>query len=101
MSEDRKHFFLKLHPPRATFSLDMSAEERTIMQNHVAYWAPYVSDGTMIVMGPVMDPNGVYGVGIIGVGSEEELRQLLAHDPANGLNRYEVHPMRAVSRQVR
>ena len=99
MSGNKKHFFLKLNPPRASFTVDMSDEERRIMQHHVAYWSPYLDDGTMIVMGPVMDPNGGYGIGIIEVDSEEQLHRLLAKDPANGLNTYEVYPMRAVTKQ--
>jgi uncharacterized protein YciI len=89
------YFFLKLHPPRPGFALDMTPAERDVMLQHVAYWGPYVDNGTMLVMGPVMDPAGVYGVGILAVDSEETLHALIGADPANGMNRYEVHPMRA------
>jgi hypothetical protein len=34
---DKQHFFLKLNPPRPTFMLDMTADEKAIMQKHVAY----------------------------------------------------------------
>ena len=94
MNTEKKHYFLKLNPPRASFMKDMNDEERAVMQQHVAYWAPYVEDGTVIVLGPVMDPKGGYGIAVIGVDSEEQLNQLIAADPANGLNSYEVHPMR-------
>jgi uncharacterized protein YciI len=97
MSGEKKHFFLKLNPPRASFTMDMSNEERNIMQQHVAYWAPYVNDGTVIVLGPVMDPKGGFGIAVVGVESEEQLQQLVAKDPANGLNHYEIYPMRAVT----
>ena len=96
---DKRHFFLKLNPPRATFTLDMTAEERSIMQKHVAYWQPYVENGTVIVLGPVADPKGAYGIAVVAVQNEEELNSLIAADPANGLNKYEVHPMRAVTKQ--
>jgi hypothetical protein len=96
---EKKHFFLKLNPPRASFTIDMTAEERGIMQQHVAYWAPYVQNGTVIVLGPVMDPKGGYGIAVVAVDSEEELHALIAKDPANGLNSYEIHPMRAVTRK--
>jgi hypothetical protein len=56
MGNEKKTFFLKLNPPRATFMADMTAEEKGVMQKHVAYWAPYVNDGTVVVLGPVMDP---------------------------------------------
>ena len=77
---------------------DMNEEEKRIMQSHVAYWAPYVKDGTVIVLGPVMDPKGGYGIAVVRVDDDEHLQQLIQNDPANGLNRYEYYPMRAVSR---
>lgn len=97
---DKLHYFLKLNPPRASFTTDMTAEERAIMQQHVAYWMPYVQDGTVIVLGPVMDPKGGYGVAVISVDSKEQLDTMIAKDPANGLNSYEVYPMRAVTKQA-
>lgn len=99
MNADKKNFFLKLNPPRTTFMLDMTDEERSIMHKHVAYWAPFVQDGTVIVLGPVIDPSGGYGIAVVAVDSEEHLQSIIEKDPANGLNRYEVHPMRAVTKQ--
>jgi uncharacterized protein len=98
MSNEKKHFFLKLNPPRQSFITDMSEEERGIMQRHIAYWAPYVNDGTVIVLGPVMDPKGGYGIAVVSIESEDQLTQIIADDPANGLNSYEVYPMRAVTK---
>ena len=99
MGSEKKHFFLKLNPPRKSFANDMSDEERKIMQKHVEYWVPFVVDGTIIVLGPVMDPKGAYGIAIASIESEDQLNQIIANDPANGLNSYEVYPMRAVTKQ--
>jgi len=99
MSIEKKYFFLKLNPPRASFTVDMTTEERNIMLQHVAYWTPYVNDGTVIVLGPVMDPKGGYGIAVVGVENEEQLNQLVINDPANGLNSYEIYPMRASTKQ--
>jgi len=96
---EKEHYFLKLNPPRSSFTLDMTAEERAVMQAHVQYWAPYVQDGTVIVLGPVADPKGGYGIAIIGVTDRSRLDLLVVKDPANGLCSYEIHPMRAVTRQ--
>lgn len=96
----KKFFFLKLNPPRPTFAMDMNDEERKIMTDHVAYWKPYVDDGTMIVMGPVLDPNGVYGVGVIQVDDEKDLEVLITNDPANGLNQYEKYPIMPLSKLI-
>lgn len=40
-----------------------------------------------------MDPKGVYGIGVYQVRDEAEMRDLLEHDPANGLLHYKVLPM--------
>jgi hypothetical protein len=45
-----------------------------------------------------MDPKGGYGIAVVSVKSEEELKLLIAKDPANGLNSYEVYPMRGVTK---
>ena len=100
MTSTKKSFFLKLNPPRASFMQDMNAQEKEVMQKHVAYWAPFVNDGTVIVLGPVMDPKGGFGIAVVQVDDEAHLQRLIAADPANGLNSYEFYPMRAVTKQV-
>lgn len=99
MSSEKKHFFVKLIPPRATFIMDMTDPEKATMQQHVLYWGQLLEKGKAIAYGPVMDPKGGYGVGIICVNSDDELQQLIANDPANGLNKFEYAPMRAVYKQ--
>lgn len=63
------------------------------MEKHVAYRSDKAAHGIAIVFGPVMDPQGVYGIGVYQVQNEAEMRDLLQHDPANGLLQYEVFPM--------
>lgn len=96
---NKQQYFLKLNPPRQTFMMDMSDDEKAIMQKHVAYWTGLLNDGIAIVFGPVMAPNGGYGAGVVSVNSEEQLKGLITNDPANGLNKYEYYPMRAVFKQ--
>lgn len=96
MSPDKKHFFVKLIPPRPTFIIDMSDSEKATMQQHVAYWGQLLERGIAIAYGPVLDPKGAYGVGVLCVKSDEELQQVFAEDPSNGLNKFEFVPMRAV-----
>ena len=93
----KSHFFLKLNPVRPTFALDMSDAEKAIMQQHVAYWAELMQQGKVVVFGPVLDPAGVFGIGIVAAEGEDEIRELIANDPASQINRYEFHPMRAVT----
>jgi uncharacterized protein len=99
MTPEKKSYFLKLNPPRNTFMSDMTEDERIVMKKHVAYWAPYVNDGTIVVLGPVFDPKGGYGIAVARVDNEEQLNELIKNDPGNGLNAYEVYPMRAVIKQ--
>lgn len=93
---NKTHYALYLNPPRPTFMQDMSDEERGLMQQHIAYWNDYMSKGMVLAFGPVMDPKGVYGLGIVEVSSEQEVKDMIANDPANGLNTYEYYLMRAV-----
>jgi len=78
----------------------MTDEERLVMQHHVNYWKPYVDNGVVLVLGPVLDPKGGYGIAIIGVEDELQLKTLILNDPANGLNSYEIYPMRATSKFI-
>ena len=87
------YFFVRTQNPRPTFHLDMTADERAIMTRHVEYWTEKAQRGIAIVFGPVMDPHGVYGMGVYRVQDEAEMRDLLAHDPANGLLQYELFLM--------
>jgi uncharacterized protein YndB with AHSA1/START domain len=92
----RKYFFCRLLPPRPSFMIDMTAEERQMMGVHAAYWREQLAKGTSIVFGPVADPAGGWGLGVVAVADEDELHALQANDPAissgRGL-RYENLPM--------
>jgi uncharacterized protein len=87
------YFFVRTQNPRPTFHLDLSPGERAIMNQHVAYWSEKAARGIAIVFGPVMDPQGVYGIGVYQVTDEAAMRALLDLDPAKGLLAYEVFPM--------
>ena len=93
---DKKYFALKLNPSRPDFAQTMTEAEKDIMQQHIVYWRAYMDKGVMLIFGPVLDPAGVYGLGIITAENEEQVRELIANDPASKINRYEYHPMMAV-----
>ena len=93
---EKRYFLLKLIPPRPTFAADMNAEERQVMLRHGAYLRAYVESGTIIVMGPVQDPAGSWGLAVAEAGSEDEVRSITARDPTilSGLGfRWEIYPM--------
>ena len=90
------HYFLKLNPCRPTFAMDMTDDERAIMQQHVAYWGDLMNKGRVVVYGPVMDPKGPLGMGVVEADDEEQLKEFIRHDPAATINNYEYYLMRAV-----
>ncbi|HYK44147.1 MAG TPA: YciI family protein [Parafilimonas sp.] len=91
----KKVFLYKLIPPRPTFGMDMTHDERNIMLQHIQYWKEQIDKGIAVAFGPVLDPSGVYGVGIIQVDDEAETRPLAENDPAilSGLHTFEIYPM--------
>ena len=93
---EKKYYFLKLNPPRPTFSKDMTTEEAMVMKEHSNYWRDMQQKGFCPVFGPVLDPKGAYGVGIIEVENEEKLDNFVKNDPASKLCFYEFYPMFAV-----
>jgi uncharacterized protein YciI len=92
----KKHFVMKLIPFRPTFAQDMTDEERAIMMQHVAYWKGLMDKGFVLAFGPVMDPKAVYGLGIVEVDDEAQVKEFIASDPASTINSYEFFPMRAI-----
>ncbi len=89
------HFFVKLVPPRSTFAHDISQSEQEIMLRHGAFWTELVRQRIAAVCGPVLDPAGIYGIGVIEAESELALRTILEQDPGIGLLHYEINQMRA------
>jgi uncharacterized protein YciI len=75
-------FVFRLLAPRPTFALDMTDEERVIMERHAAYWQPQVDEGRMVIFGPVLDETGSWGLGVVEADDEDELRAFAAGDPA-------------------
>ena len=76
------YFLSRLIPPRPTLPLDMSEDERGVMLAHQDYWLPQINSGLVLVMGPVLDPRGAYGVMIANVPSLRMLEDWQAKDPA-------------------
>jgi uncharacterized protein YciI len=90
------HFLYKLIPPRPTFPGEMSEGEAAIMQEHFGYWSKLISERQVVAYGPVMDPKGTYGVGILEVDDDETAARIAENDPAIRSNAdfdFELHPM--------
>jgi uncharacterized protein YndB with AHSA1/START domain len=98
----RSYFLVRLLAPRPTFMMDMNDAERRGMTEHVGYWKKMLEQGVAVAFGPVADPKGGWGVGIVELADPSEMKRIEQDDPAVrilGL-RYEVLPMvRAVVRK--
>jgi len=93
---EKQYFVLHLLPCRPDFAATMTDDERAVMMQHVAYWRGLLANGHVLVYGPVMDPKAIYGLGVVVVNNEDEVKEFIANDPANKINTYEYFPMRAV-----
>jgi uncharacterized protein YciI len=92
----KQHFFAKLIPPRPTFPFDMTNEERAVMMEHVKYTQEKFAAGKVLAFGPVMAPEGAFGMAVFEVTDEAELREIAENDPSvlAGLNKFEWYPMK-------
>ena len=88
-------FVFRLIAPRPTFALDMTDEERTVMERHAAHWQSFVESGQMVIFGPVLDTTGSWGLGVVEAEDEDEVRVFAARDPAvtTGTARIEIGEM--------
>jgi uncharacterized protein YciI len=100
----KRHFLVKLIPPRPSFVQDMTEEERELMRQHGAYWTELAQKGIALLFGPVLDPAGSYGIGVVEVEKEEEVAILTGNDPVTKSGqqfRHEVHAMPQVIMSIR
>ena len=98
-----RYFLYRLIPPRPSFATDMRPEEAEIMRAHVAYWTGLLERGSVVAFGPVLDPAGVWGLGLIQAEDQAAAAALAGGDPAivGGVGRCEILPMGpAVARPV-
>ena len=77
-----KYFLFKLIPPRPTFPQDITESEGKLMQDHVAYWRGLADKRTALIFGPVLDPDGMYGIAIIETNDGTVVQDIGKNDPA-------------------
>ncbi len=92
----KQYFFFKLIPPRPTFLHDITEAEQRLMDEHFRYFQEQFAAGRILVYGPVIVPQGAFGLAILEVDSAEDAQRFGEGDPSvmAGLNRFEFHPMR-------
>ena len=76
-----KLFLFRLLPPRADFAQTLTPDEQDAMTRHAAYWRQLLDAGRVVVYGPVADPEGVWGLGVVRAGSQAEVVELGERDP--------------------
>ncbi len=93
---EKQFYAVYLKPSRPDFATTMTDSERAIMEQHVAYWTEILKQGKVYAFGPVFDPKEIYGLGVVAVENEQELKDMIAIDPAGQINKYEYFPMKAI-----
>ena len=91
-------FTYRLLPPRRTFPQDMSPEETEVMGRHVGYWQDLLDRKVAVALGPVLNPEDPWGLGLLDAEDGEEAEGIAAADPAvsSGTCTYELLPMQLV-----
>ena len=85
-------FLFRLVPPRADFAQTMTPAERDAMQRHQAYWQVLLAEGRVVVYGPVADPEGIWGMGVLRAADRAQVLEIGNSDPSvlAGVNTFEV-----------
>jgi uncharacterized protein len=85
-------FLFRLIPPRADFAQTMTPDEQRSMAEHMEYWQQLLREGRVVVYGPVADPEGVWGMGVLRAADRAEVLEIGNRDPSilAGVNTFEV-----------
>ena len=90
------YFLCRLNAPRPNFAFEMSEAERALMGTHAAYWHDLTTKGTAVLFGPVFDPKGPWGLGILEASDEAAARAITDDDPvmrSGGGFTYDITPV--------
>lgn len=90
------HFLLRLIPPRASFLVDMTEEERVLLGEHAAFLSGEMAAGRVLAFGPVADPKGPYGFALVEAPSTASAELMTVADPVIRAARgfaYEISPI--------
>ena len=100
---EKQYFYFQLIPPRPSFSQDMTADERALMEKHVAYFADLFAAGKLLIYGPVMASGGAFGMAVLEVADQAEAQGICENDPTiqAGLNSFAISPMRVAAARAK
>ena len=73
------------------------------MDEHSRYFQEHFEAGRLLIYGPVLDPRGAFGLAVLEVDDEAEVRRFGEGDPSvkAGLNRFEFYPMRVTDARAK
>ncbi|MGV0604755.1 YciI family protein [Mycolicibacterium sp. XJ1904] len=85
-------FLFRLIPPRPDFAQTMTRAEQQAMSAHQEYWGRLLAEGRVVVYGPVADPEGVWGMGVLRAADRAEVLAIAERDPSitAGVNTFDV-----------
>lgn len=85
-------FLFRLIPPRADFAQTMTQDEQDAMARHMSYWEQLLVTGNVVVYGPVADPEGMWGMGVLRATDRAAVLEIGDRDPSvlAGVNTFEV-----------
>lgn len=92
-------FFLRLQPPRPTFPHDGTGEEMAAMKRHAEYWHRNALAGSAIIVGPVFEGEGAWGMAVVEVEDQAAAQSLADGDPiiTSGFGfRFDILPMPSI-----
>ena len=92
-------FFLRLQPPRPTFPHDGTGEEMAAMKHHAEYWHRNALAGSAIIVGPVFEGEGAWGMAVVEVEDQAAAQALADGDPiiTSGFGfRFDILPMPSI-----
>jgi uncharacterized protein len=90
-------FLLLLRPVRPEMPFEPTPAESATVGEHFAYLRQLRAEGKLVLAGPsAVAPGDVIGIGVFDVEDEEEIRRIVAHDPAvsGGVMSAEIRPLR-------
>ena len=81
-ANSERFYLCRLLPPRPSFAHDMTADEAALMQSHASYRTELMARGHAVIFGPVADPTGPWGLGILRAQDDVQVHDLTNADPA-------------------
>lgn len=85
-------FLFRLIAPRADFTQTMTPAEQHAMAAHQEYWRQLLAHGRVVVYGPIADPEGISGMGVLRATDRAEVLAIAECDPSvtAGVNTFDL-----------